>query len=71
MSELDEAERRAIEMVEFFQEECRKQCQPYLKIITDIRALRPRTYIVDGKTMIPFLPPDSAISRQTHTDLPG
>jgi hypothetical protein len=54
--ELDEAERRAIEMVEFFQAECRKQCEPYLKIIADIRALRPRVYVVDGKTMVPFLP---------------
>lgn len=57
MNELDEAERRAIEMVEFFQEECRKQCAPYVKIIADIRNMRPRVYVVDGQTMVPFLPP--------------
>jgi hypothetical protein len=59
MNELDEAERRAIEMVEFFQDECRKQCAPYLKIIADVRALRPRVYVVDGQMMVPFLPAES------------
>lgn len=61
MNELDEAERRAIEMVQFFQDECRKQCAPYLKIIADVRALRPQVFYVDGQTMVPFLP--SAQSR--------
>jgi hypothetical protein len=66
MNELDEAERRAIEMVQFFQEECRKQCEPYLKIIADIRAMRPLVYYVDGQTMVPFLPPAPHLSRDTN-----
>lgn len=48
--ELDKIEVDAIRMIEFFQEECRKQCQPYLKIIADVRALRPRVYTINGKT---------------------
>jgi hypothetical protein len=52
--ELDKAERRAIEMVEFFQEECRKQCAPYLEIIANIRNVRPRTYIIDSDLMVPI-----------------
>ena len=52
--ELDEAERRAIEMIEFFQEECRKQCAPYVEIIANIRNMRPRTYRIDGNLMIPI-----------------
>lgn len=60
MNELDEAQRRAIEMIRFFQEECRKQCAPYVKTLMDIEAMRPRVYVIDGKTMVPFLPLDSA-----------
>jgi hypothetical protein len=56
MNELDEAQKRAIEMIQFFQEECRKQCAPYVKILMDIEAIRPRVYVLDGKTMVPFLP---------------
>lgn len=52
--ELDKMEVDAIHMIEFFQEECRKQCAPYLKIIADVRALRPKIYIVDGKTIVPI-----------------
>lgn len=52
--ELDKIEADAIRMIEFFQEECRKQCQPYLKIISDVRSLRPRVYTIDGKTMVPI-----------------
>lgn len=54
MNELDKVETEAIKMIEFFQEECRKQCEPYLKIIADIRSMRPRTYVVDGKTCVPI-----------------
>lgn len=67
--ELDEAERRAIEMVEFFQGECRKQCAPFLKIIADIRSIRPHVYVIDGRTMVPFLVPPSA-SRPPTTEKP-
>lgn len=52
--ELDKMEADAIRMIEFLQEECRKQCAPYLKIVSDVRAIRPRTYIVDGKTYVPI-----------------
>lgn len=55
MNELDEAANRAIDMIQFFQEECRKQCAPYVKILMDIEALRPRVYVLDGETMVPFL----------------
>ena len=63
--ELDKAERRAIEMVEFFQEECRKQCAPYLEIIANIRNVRPRTYIIDSDLMVPI---DSAPLTVLATD---
>jgi hypothetical protein len=56
MSELDEAEKRAIEMIRFFQEECRKQCEPYVKTLMDIQALRPQVFYIDGKMMVPFMP---------------
>lgn len=51
---LDDAERAAIEMIEFFQEECRKKCAPYVEIVANIRNLRPRTYLVDGMLMVPI-----------------
>ena len=56
MNDLDEVERRAYEMVRFLQDECRKQCKPYLKILADIHSLRPQVYVVDGKTMMPVAP---------------
>lgn len=52
--DLNDMEAEAVRMIEFFQEECRKQCAPYVKIICEVRALRPRTYTVDGKTVIPI-----------------
>jgi uracil-DNA glycosylase len=56
MNDLDEAERRAIEMIRYLQDECRKQCEPYLKIL--IRSIRPQVYVVDGQTIVPVMPPD-------------
>lgn len=56
MNELDQAEQRAIEMVQFFQDQCREQCAPYLKIIANIRALRQQVLYVDGQLLVPFLP---------------
>ena len=57
MNELDEAAQRAHDMIRFFQEECRKQCEPYLKTLAHIEALRPRCYYLkDGSFMVPFLP---------------
>lgn len=58
VNSLDEMERRAIEMVEFFQDECRKQCEPYLKIIADCRNMRPRVMVVDGQTLVPLMRAD-------------
>lgn len=58
MNELDEAQARAVEMIRYFQEECRKQCAPYVKILMDIEAMRPRIFVLDGKTMVPYLEKD-------------
>jgi hypothetical protein len=58
MNDLDEAERRAYEMIRYLQDECRKQCEPYLKILSDIRSIRPQVYVVDGQTIVPLMPPD-------------
>ena len=62
---LDDAEKAAIEMIEFFQEQCRKQCEPYVEIIANIRNMRPRTYRIDGNLMIPI---DSAPLTVLATD---
>lgn len=57
MNELDEAAQRAHEMIRFHQEDCRKRCEPYLKILADIESLRPRCYYTrEGDFMVPFLP---------------
>lgn len=66
VNELDEAQSRAISMIQFFQEECRKQCAPYVKILMDIEALRPRVFVLDGKTMVPFLPSSPSASGDSH-----
>ena len=68
MNELDEAERRAIEAIRFFQEECRKQCAPYVKILADIHALRPQVFYVDGKTMVPMRFVGSAVPQSDNAN---
>lgn len=54
MNELDDAARRAIEAIRFYQDECRRQCAPYVKILADIEAVRPRVVWVEGQMLVPL-----------------
>lgn len=56
MNELDETAQRAHDMIRFFREEYERQVRPYMTILAQIEALRPRVYVIDGETMVPFLP---------------
>ena len=67
---LDDAEKAAIEMIEFFQEQCRKQCEPYVEIIANIRNMRPRTYRIDGNLMIPIDSAPQTVDESTTSRTP-
>lgn len=60
MSELDKLERQLIEQIEAITAEYKKAVHPYVQQLSNLRAMRPRVYMVDGQTMVPFESPDSA-----------
>jgi hypothetical protein len=62
---LDEAEKQAHEMLDALRREYEMRAAPYIKIICDIQAIRPRVFYVpigDGKLaeMIPLQLPNSS-----------
>lgn len=63
MDDLDEAAKRAVGMLRYLRERYEEETRPYIRLLADIEAMRPRIYYVDGKTMVPFLP--AADARRT------
>ncbi len=53
-NELDEAEMRCHEMLRYLREEYERAAKPYIEQLMRIHNIRPRTYVVDGKTFLPI-----------------
>lgn len=53
---LDYMERAAHDALDALRKEYEMAAKPYIKILTDIAAIRPHVYVVDGQTMVPIFP---------------
>lgn len=53
---LDYMERQAHEALNRLRLEYELAAKPYIKILTDIQAIRPKLYVYDGQTMMPLEP---------------
>jgi hypothetical protein len=53
-------EQQAREALTRLRLEYEQAAKPYVKILCDIASIRPRVYIVDGQTIVPFDPPKTS-----------
>jgi len=67
---LDAMERDAYQAIRYLQEQYNFACKPYIEILNRIHSIRPHIFYVDGKTMIPILPPkvDKIAEDQVKSD---
>ncbi len=64
MDKLDRLERDVVAQIHEMQMRHEQELEPLLKTLADIRALRPRTYVLHGQTFIEVQPPMASAKEQ-------